>query len=337
MRAEHDRILLAHGGGGSLSGRLVREVFLPAFQDPALARLGDSAVVGLMADRIALTTDAFVVSPLFFPGGDIGTLAVAGTVNDLAVAGAVPQYLTCAFVLEEGFPIAHLRRIVASMAATAAEAGVRVVAGDTKVVEHGKADGVYITTAGVGALRELPVGWGRPAPGDAIVVSGQVGSHGFAVLAAREGLRFETPIESDCAPLHSLVAALFDNKIAMRFLRDATRGGVAAVTNELATGNTWGVALESARIPVAPAVRSLGELLGIDPLYSANEGTLIVVVSDTDAQRALEVMRATTQGAQAAVIGRIEEGLGGLVTLDTELGGRRILDMPLGEQLPRIC
>jgi len=337
MKVEHDRILLAHGGGGSLSGKLVREVFLPAFDNPALSRLDDSAVVELTGDRIALTTDAFVVSPLFFPGGDIGTLAIAGTVNDLAVAGAVPAYLTCAFVLEEGFPIAHLQRIVTSMAATAAEAGVRLVAGDTKVVERGKADGVYITTAGVGVLRDLPAGWGAPSPGDAVLVNGPVGNHGFAVLATREGLRFETPIESDCAPLDSLVAALFGKGIALRFLRDATRGGVAAVMNELAVGHAWGVALDSASIPIEPAVRSLGELLGIDPLYSANEGTLVAVVAASDAERALEAMRAHPRGALAAVIGSIEDGLTGLVTLDTEFGGRRILDMPLSEQLPRIC
>ena len=337
MRAEYDRVLLAHGGGGSLSGRLVRDVFLPAFENPVLRKLDDSAVVSLGGNQIALTTDAFVVSPLFFPGGDIGTLAVAGTVNDLAVAGAVPEYLTCAFILEEGLLIAHLRRIVASMAATAAEAGVRLVAGDTKVVERGKADGVYIVTAGVGVLRELPEGWGEPSPSDVLLVNGPVGNHGLAVLSSREGLRFETPIESDCAPLNSLVGALFEAGIAVRFLRDATRGGVAAVANEIASGHTWGIAFDSASIPVSPAARSLGELLGIDPLYSANEGTLIAVVAASDADRALQTMKSHPRGTHAAVVGRIEEGLEGLVTLDTGLGGRRILDMPLGEQLPRIC
>jgi hydrogenase expression/formation protein HypE len=337
VSAAYDRILLAHGGGGSLSGRLIREVFLPAFENPTLARLGDSAHVDLDGVRLAFTTDSYVVSPPFFPGGDIGTLAVAGTVNDLAVAGAVPRFLSCAFVLEEGLPLEDLRRVVDSMAATAREAGVTLVTGDTKVVEHGSADGLFITTAGIGVVRDLPKGWGVPEPGDVVLVNGSVGDHGFAVLAAREGLDFDTPIRSDCAPLNGLIDTLFAEDLGLRFMRDATRGGLAAVANELATGHEWGVALTSAAIPVSPAVRSLGEILGIDPLFAANEGKVVVVVREEHAGRALAAMRAHPYGAGAATIGVIEAGLGGLVTLDTELGGRRVLDMPLGEQLPRIC
>lgn len=337
MSTAYDRILLAHGGGGSLSGRLIREIFLPAFENPTLSRLGDSAHVELGTGRLAFTTDAYVVSPPFFPGGDIGTLAVAGTVNDLAVAGAIPSYLSCAFVLEEGLPLDDLRRVVASMAATAREAGVTLVTGDTKVVERGSADQLFIVTAGIGAMRELPEGWGAPRPGDVMLVNGHVGDHGFAVLAARKGLDFETPIRSDCAPLNGLIDALFAERLGLRFLRDATRGGLAAVANELAAGHGWGVALTSHAIPVNPAVRSLGEILGIDPLFAANEGKIVVVVAREDAERALEIMRGHSRGADAAAIGVIEADLGGLVTLDTELGGRRVLDMPLGEQLPRIC
>ncbi len=331
-------MLLAHGGGGSLSARLVREVFLPEFDNPELRRLGDSALVDLGTNRLAFTTDAYVVSPRFFPGGDIGTLAVAGTVNDLAVVGAVPRFLSCSFVLEEGLPIVDLRRIAASMAATAAEAGVVLVTGDTKVVERGGADGLFITTAGLGAMREaLPAGWGEPRPRDVVLVNGTLGDHGMAVMSAREGLRFDSPIRSDCAPLNGLIAALFDAGVELRFLRDATRGGLAAVTNELAAGRDWGIQLSAKALPVSPSVRSLCEILGIDPLYVANEGKVVVVVAHEDEARALEVMRRHPRGTGAAAVGTIEAGLGGLVTLDTELGGRRILDMPLGEQLPRIC
>lgn len=333
-----ERVLLAHGGGGLLSARLVRDVFLPAFDNPELRRLGDSALIDLGTTRLAFTTDAYVVSPRFFPGGDIGTLAVAGTVNDLAVVGAVPRYLSCSFVLEEGLPIDDLRRIAQSMAATAAEAGILLVTGDTKVVERGGADGLFITTAGLGAMREdLPPGWGEPQPGDVVLVNGTLGDHGMAVMSAREGLRFDSPIQSDCAPLNGLIAALFDAGVKLRFLRDATRGGLAAVTNELTAGRDWGVALSTSALPVSPSVRSLCEILGIDPLFVANEGKVVVVVAQEDEERTLDLMRNHPRGAGAAVVGAIEAGLGGLVTLDTELGGRRILDMPLGEQLPRIC
>ena len=332
-----DRILLAHGGGGSLSGALIRELFLPAFDNPALVTLSDAAVLSLPAGRFAFTTDSYVVTPHFFPGGDIGTLAIAGTVNDLAVSGAVPRFLSCAMILEEGLPLDELRRVVDSMARTAAEAGVQLVTGDTKVVERGGADAIFITTAGVGELRPLPEGWGTPFPGDRVLVNGPVGDHGFAVLAAREGLMFDTPLLSDCAPLNGLIDTLFDPGLHVRFLRDATRGGLAAVLNELAVGHDWGVALCTGAIPISPAARSLGEILGIDPLFVANEGKVVAVVAAADASAALESMRSHPLGREAAIIGTIESGLHGLVVMDTDVGGRRILDMPLGEQLPRIC
>lgn len=332
-----DRVLLAHGGGGSLSRALVQDIFVPAFDNPALAPLTDAAVLSLSEGRFAFTTDSYVVTPAFFPGGDIGTLAVAGTINDLAVSGAVPRFLSCAFILEEGLPLDDLRRIVASMARTAREAGVQLVTGDTKVVQRGAADGIFITTAGVGELRSLSEGWGTPAPGDRVLVNGPVGDHGFAVLAAREGLIFDSPLQSDCAPLNGLVDALFGSGVHIRFMRDATRGGLAAVLNELAMGHGWGVALQAGAIPVSAAARSLGEILGIDPLFAANEGKLVSVVAAEDADTALASMQAHPLGRQAALIGTIESGLDGLVTLETGFGGRRLLDMPLGEQLPRIC
>ncbi len=332
-----DRVLLAHGGGGSLSGALIREVFVEAFANRALLPLGDSALLELPGSRLAFTTDGYVVSPPFFPGGDIGTLAVAGTVNDLAVSGARPRFLSCSFILEEGFPLPDLRRVVASMAATAQEAGVSLVAGDTKVVERGSADGIFITTSGMGELRELPAGWGTPGPGDCVLINGTIGDHGFAVLAAREGLDFQTPLRSDCAPLNGLIDALFDAGLALRFLRDATRGGVAAILNELANGHEWGITLQGAALPFSPAARSLGEILGIDPLYAANEGKVVVVVDGAGAGQALQVMRSHPLGREAALIGAVESGLDGLVVVETGLGARRILDMPLGEQLPRIC
>ena len=339
MTATYERVLLAHGGGGSLSGTLIREIFLPAFRNEALACLADAAVLPPMRPGagFAFTTDSYVISPPFFPGGDIGRLAVAGTVNDLAVSGAEPLYLACSFVLEEGFLIADLQRIAASMAATALEAGIVVVTGDTKVVERGAADGIFITTAGVGVLRDLPLGWGAPQPGDAVLVNGTLGDHGFAVLAAREGLGFSTPLQSDCAPLGGIIEDLFSAGIRLRFLRDATRGGLAAILNELVTGKRWGVCLRESSLPLSTGVRSFSEILGIDPLYVANEGKFVAVVAPEDAGRALDLMRAHPLGRQAAVVGRIEGSIGGLVTMTTGLGAQRIVHMPLGEQLPRIC
>lgn len=340
MKPADERVLLAHGGGGSLSGALVRDIFLPVFANEPLARLGDAAVLPPWAGPgvgFAFTTDSYVISPPFFPGGDIGRLSVAGTVNDLAVSGADPLYLSASFVLEEGFLLADLRRIAESMAATAAEAGVLVVTGDTKVVPHGDADGVFITTAGVGAMRTLPSGWGRPQPGDAVLVNGTFGDHGFAVLAARENLAFATDLRSDCAPLNGIISDLFSAGIGLRFLRDATRGGLAAVLNEVVASTMVGIDLRESAIPISPASRSLSEILGIDPLYVANEGKFAAIVAPEDAARALAVMRAHPLGRDAAMVGEVRDDRAGFVTMTTALGGQRIVDMPIGEQLPRIC
>jgi hydrogenase expression/formation protein HypE len=337
--AARPRVLMAHGGGGLRSGELIRQVFVSAFANPALAPLSDAALVQLGNARLAFTTDAYVVTPPFFPGGDIGTLAVAGTVNDLAVMGAHPRFLSCAFILEEGLPLDDLRRIADSMAATARAAGVTLVTGDTKVVERGAADRIFITTAGIGELRaDLPPGWGDPRPGDAVLVNGTLGDHGLTILAAREGLDFTSPLRSDCAPLNGLIDDLFASGARLRFLRDATRGGLAAVLNELVADRRWGVVLEEAALPIAPAARSLGELLGIDPLYVANEGKVVVVVDPEHADLALAVLRAHPLGRDAARIGSVQAGdPRGRVVVATGLGGHRIVDMPLGEQLPRIC
>jgi hydrogenase expression/formation protein HypE len=338
--SEEGRILLAHGGGGSMSGALVRDVFVSAFANEPLARLGDAAILPVVNrpdPSLAFTTDSYVVSPLFFPGGDIGRLAVAGTVNDLAVSGAEPLYLSAAFILEEGFPLGDLRRVAASMASTAREAGVLVVTGDTKVVARGEADGLYITTSGVGLMRLLPPAWGRPEPGDAVLVNGTLGDHGFTVLAAREGLSFQTELTSDCAPLNGLIDDLFSHGLDLRFLRDATRGGLAAVLNEVLAHSPLGIDLREQALPVAPAVCSLSEILGIDPLYVANEGKFVAIVGSADAESALELMRAHPLGRKAAIIGAVVRDRPGFVTMTTRLGGQRIVDMPLGEQLPRIC
>ncbi|MBW2275876.1 MAG: hydrogenase expression/formation protein HypE [Deltaproteobacteria bacterium] len=326
-------ITLAHGAGGRLTRRLVEEHFLPRLQNPALAALGDSAIVG----DLALTTDSYVVTPRFFPGGDIGRLAVCGTVNDLVVAGAEPVGLTAGFVLEEGLALDELDRVVESMAAAAEEAGVSVVAGDTKVVQRGACDGLFVNTAGVG--RVAP-GFG-PAPdgaraGDVVLLNGTIGDHGMAVLACREGLPIEGDLTSDVAPLCGMVRALRDANIDVHAMRDPTRGGLAGALIELAQASNQRVVIEERAIPLRPSVRAACELTGIDPLHVANEGKLIAIVPADQAAAALEILRADTLGASAAIIGRVEEGDPGLEMMTT-LGGRRGVQMPLGEILPRIC
>ena len=326
-------ITLAHGAGGRLSRRLVEERFLPRFENPALEALGDSAIVG----ELAITTDSYVVSPRFFPGGDIGRLAVCGTVNDLAVAGAEPIGLTAGFVLEEGLELEELDRVVESMAAAAEEAGVPVVAGDTKVVQRGACDGLFVNTAGVGRLRP---GF-TPAPdgarvGDAVLVSGTIGDHGMAVLACREGLPIEGDLASDVAPLNGLVRALESARVDVHAMRDPTRGGLAGALIELARAAGVRVVIDEPAIPLRPSVRSACELTGIDPLHVANEGKLVAFVPADRADDALSAMRADPLGAEAAIIGRVEEGEPGL-ELVTALGGRRGVHLPLGEILPRIC
>jgi hydrogenase expression/formation protein HypE len=336
-KSRYDQILLGHGGGGRLSAELLQQVFLPAFGNEVLAALEDQATVEV-GGRIAFTTDSFVVRPLFFPGGDIGKLAVHGTVNDLAVGGAVPRFLAGAFILEEGLPLDDLRRIVASMREACAAAGVALVTGDTKVVDRGKGDGVYITTTGIGlvpAERSLSIRNARP--GDCILVSGTLGDHGIAILSVREGLEFETVLESDTAPLHGLAEAILTACPATRCMRDPTRGGLSSTLNELAAASGVGVELDEAAIPLRREVRGACEMLGLDPLYVANEGKLVAVVPPDDAGRVLAAMRSHPLGRNAALIGRVVADHPRLVTLRSVVGGERVVSMLSGEQLPRIC
>ncbi len=329
-------ITLAHGAGGKATRDLVEALFLDELRNDALAALGDAAVVA-GAGRLALTTDSYVVHPLEFPGGDIGELAVNGTVNDLAMAGARPLWLTAGFVIEEGFPVADLRRIVASMGAAARAAGVAVVAGDTKVVEHGKADGLYVTTAGVGAVADgVELGAGMVRPGDRVLLSGTVADHGMAVMVARGDLALEAEIESDTAAVHELSAALLALG-GLRWMRDPTRGGLATALNELVEASGTAVVLDESTLPVRPAVNAACEILGIDPLYVANEGKLIAVVAAEVADEALAALRAHPLGSEAAIVGEVRVEPAGLVLLDTTLGGSRIVDMLVGDPLPRIC
>lgn len=336
-------VTLAHGGGGKAMKDLVDDVFVSAFDNDLLATLDDQAriaLAGLAArgDRLAFTADSFVVDPLFFPGGDIGTLAVCGTVNDLAVGGAVPLYLSCAAIIEEGMPIDVLRRIAGSMAEAARAAGVKIVTGDTKVVHRGACDKLFLTTSGVGMIPAgLALGADRARPGDVVLVNGQLGDHGAAVLAARGDLHLEAPIASDCAPLHDLISGLLAAAPGTRFLRDPTRGGVATVLNEIAQASEVAIEIDEAVTPLRDEVKGFCEILGLDPLYLANEGKVVAVVPEGEAQAALAALRAHPLGAAAAVIGRVEAVPAGRVTLRTVLGGRRIVDMLVGDQLPRIC
>ncbi|GAA0855481.1 hydrogenase expression/formation protein HypE [Streptosporangium amethystogenes subsp. fukuiense] len=335
-RVREERITLAHGAGGKATHTLIEAVFLESFRNPMLEPLEDGAV----ADGLAFTTDSFVVTPLFFPGGDIGDLAVNGTVNDLAMCGARPRYLSAGFILEEGFPVADLRRIAASMAQAARTAGVWIVTGDTKVVQRGKADGCYVTTSGVGTL-ERPVRLSAAAarPGDAVLVSGPIGEHGITVMLARGELDIEADLRSDTAPLNALTDLLLDacEDGAVRCLRDATRGGVATIVNEIAGASQVAVVLDEDAVPVRPAVRGACELLGIDPLYVACEGRMVAVVAGEFADAALAALRSHPLGSEAAIIGRINDDPPGLVLLRTSFGGTRIVDLLVGDPLPRIC
>jgi hydrogenase expression/formation protein HypE len=339
VRERSERITLAHGAGGKATQTLVEAVFLEAFRNPLLEKLEDQAVFDVKGGRLAFTTDGYVVSPLFFPGGDIGDLAVNGTVNDLAVSGARPLHLSAGFILEEGFPVDDLRRIAASMARAAANACVTIVTGDTKVVERGKGDGCFITTAGIGVLeREDVLGAERARPGDAVIVSGAVAEHGVTILLARGHLEIEADLVSDTAPLHGLVGALLDTVPGeVRCLRDATRGGVATVLNEIAGAAGVGIALREADIPVREPVNAACELLGIDPLHMANEGRLVAVVAPEAAERALAALRAHPLGKDASLCGHVTDAPEGLVLLETRFGGKRVLDVLIGDPLPRIC
>jgi hydrogenase expression/formation protein HypE len=340
-RADYEHVLLGHGSGGRLTADLIRRLFVPGFGNGVLAALEDQATVslpGYNGQRLAFTTDSFVVRPLFFPGGDIGRLAVHGTVNDLAVGGATPLYLSAAFILEEGLPLADLRRIVASMRAACAEAGVGLVTGDTKVVDRGKGDGVFITTAGVGVVpegRTLSISASRP--GDCILLSGTIGDHGIAIMSVREGLEFETVLESDTAPLAGLARVMLETCPRVRCMRDPTRGGLSSALNELAAASHVGVELDEAAIPIRPEVHAACELLGLDPLYVANEGKLIAIVPAEDMTPVLEAMRAHPLGRNAALVGKVVAEHPGMVVMKSLVGGQRIVTMLAGEQLPRIC
>ncbi|MHB1317626.1 MAG: hydrogenase expression/formation protein HypE [Anaerolineae bacterium] len=333
-------VTLAHGSGGVLSQELIQQVFVRHLSNEILAGMEDAALVSIGDRRgtLAFTTDSYVVQPLFFPGGDIGKLSVCGTVNDLAMRGAQPLFLTTGYIIEEGFPLADLDRIVASQGATAREAGVPIVAGDTKVVERGSGDGVFINTAGLGQVAKgVNISAANARPGDVVLLSGAVGDHGLAIMTRREGLQFSSPLASDCAPLNGLVALMLQACPDVHVLRDPTRGGVATALNELAQRSGVGIEIEEARIPVHPAVAAAAELLGLDPLYVANEGKLIAIVPERCADSLLAAMRTHPYGGEAAAIGRVVAANAGKVILRTTLGTRRLLDMLSGEQLPRIC
>lgn len=329
---------MTHGSGGRAMAQLVDELFVAAFDNPWLREMNDQARLPMPQGRLVIATDSHVVSPLFFPGGDIGCLSVHGTVNDVAMAGARPLYLTAGFILEEGFPLADLRRIVESMAAAAREAGVPIVTGDTKVVEKGKGDGVFINTTGVGVVPDgVDVSGDRARPGDAILVSGTMGDHGVAIMSLRENLAFETTIRSDTAALHTLVAQMIEAVPGIHCLRDPTRGGLATTLNEIARQSKAGMRLKETAIPVKAEVSAACEFLGLDPLYVANEGKLLAICAAGDAPKLLEAMRAHPLGRDSALVGHVVADAHHFVQMDTGFGGRRMVDWLAGEQLPRIC
>jgi hydrogenase expression/formation protein HypE len=342
-RLRDARINLSHGSGGKAMHALIEDVFLTAFDNPLLAALEDQAQIPLAdlarhGDRLAFTTDSYVVDPLFFPGGDIGTLAVAGTVNDLAMCGARPLYLSCSVVLEEGLEVEILRRVVASMQRVAVQAGVAIVTGDTKVVERGAADKLFVNTAGIGVVPHgVAISASQARPGDVVIVNGVLGDHGTAILIARNQLALTAEIASDCQPLDGLVAAMLAVCPTIHCLRDATRGGIATVLNEFAQNSNVGIRIRENALPLREEVKGACEILGLDPLYLANEGKLVAVVAPTDAARVLAAMRAHPSGTGAVAIGEVTERPAGMVVLHTGFGGERIVDMLVGEQLPRIC
>ena len=335
---DYKEVVLAHGSGGKLSQRLLQSVVLPRFQNELLAPMHDGAIFELDGSRIAFSTDSYVVSPIFFPGGDIGKLAVHGTVNDLSMCGARPQYLSVAFILEEGLPMADFRRIVESMHAAAVEAGVLLVTGDTKVVDRGKADQLFINTTGVGLVRPgVNIQPWRAQPGDKIIINGPIAVHGIAIMSVREGLEFETKIASDTAPLNGLVEAIFDECEDVHVLRDPTRGGITSALSEIAQAARVGMLLDEAKIPISEDVKGACEILGLDPLYVANEGKLLTILPAANADRVLAAMHAHPLGQAAAIIGEVTANHPGYVLMKTRVGGTRVVDMLSGEQLPRIC
>jgi hydrogenase expression/formation protein HypE len=338
MEAVMDKtILLAHGSGGKLSHQLIQEVLLPSLTNPFLQKMDDSAVLAITGN-VAFTTDSFVVNPLFFPGGDIGKLSVCGTINDLSMVGAKPLYLSLALIIEEGFPLDDLRRVMSSIRQVTEESGVKVVTGDTKVVNHGSADKLFINTAGLGIIPAgVNISGSNARPGDKIILSGSIGDHGIAVMAQRQGFRFNVPVKSDCAPLNSLVEKMLHFPAEIHSLRDPTRGGLATTLNELAKQSSMGFQIYEDRIPVKESVRSACEMLGLDPLYVANEGKLIAVVAPNHIPEILEAMRSSPYGRESSVVGEVLDKNPGRVVLKTRLGASRIVDMLHGEILPRIC
>jgi hydrogenase expression/formation protein HypE len=336
---DYPTIVMGHGGGGKLGNELVEYLFLPAFRNPALENLGDAAVIELASGRLAMSTDSFVVQPLFFPGGSIGALAVNGTVNDLAVSGAEPKFLSASFILEEGFPLAQLAAVVDAMADAAEKAGVRIVTGDTKVVERGHGDGCYINTAGVGLLRPgINVGPNRAQVGDVVLVSGTIGDHGMAIMSVREGLEFESQIRSDCAALNGMIAEVLDAvDSSVHAMRDPTRGGLASTLNEIATASNVGIDIDDEMVPIRSEVQSACELLGLDPVYVANEGKAVFFVAPQAADRALQVLRAHPLGCDAARIGVVTAQHPRMLVARTAIGANRVIATQIGEQLPRIC
>lgn len=336
QESTEDKILLAHGSGGKLMHDLIAS-FIPHLANPLLEKMDDSAVFEI-SGKLAFTTDSYTVQPLFFPGGDIGKLSVCGTVNDLAMSGAKPLYLSLAFIIEEGLPFSDLKKIVASIAAAAAEAGVKIVTGDTKVVGKGGADKIFINTAGVGQVPEgVNISASNARPGDKIIISGNIGDHGIAVLSRREGLKFETPVPSDCAPLNRLVAEMLAVTKDIHCMRDPTRGGLAVALNDFAEQSGVGITIDEGKIPVAKEVRAACELLGLDPLHIANEGKLVTVVPPEKAEALLKAMKQNRYGKNAAIIGEVVKEHPRRVVMKTALGASRIIDMPVGELLPRIC
>ncbi len=334
----YDKILLGHGSGGKLTFELIKNVFLPFFDNQYLSELGDQAIVNINGIKIAFTTDSYVVNPIFFPGGNIGELAVNGTVNDLAVGGAKPLFISAGFIIEEGFLISDLCIIVESMKRACEKAGVLLVTGDTKVVEKGKGDKIFINTSGIGIIdHKIEISPRRVKPGDKILINGPIGLHGIAILSKREGLEFEVEIESDTAPLNHLVQEILSVSQNIHWMRDPTRGGISSALNELAQSGNIGVEIWESEIPIPEPVKAACEMLGLDPLYVANEGKLIAVVSAEDAEKILEAMKKNPLGKEAKIIGEITEEHPGVVLMKTSIGGKRVVDMLAGEQLPRIC
>jgi hydrogenase expression/formation protein HypE len=334
---QHKTINLGHGSGGRLTAQLIRDVFLPAFDNPALRKLDDQAVLNIAPGKIALTTDSYVVTPLFFPGGDIGRLAVNGTVNDLAMSGGRPLYLTAAFIMEEGLPLEELQRVTQSMSEAAAEAGVAIVTGDTKVVNRGCADKLFITTAGVGLVPDgISISASNARAGDVVIISGPVGDHGITIWSTREGIDFAGSLRSDTAPLNALVEAMIGAG-DVHVLRDPTRGGLGTSLCEIAASSAIGIELEANAVPVREEVKAACEILGMDPLFVANEGRLVAMVAESSAERVLQAMRRVPQGRDACRVGRVVPEHASMVLVKTEVGGSRILDVPFAEQLPRIC